>query len=156
MSVDTTESSVTHIGRDKAMATVNDAVRPERRKRTRVTLHWPILFFRDHSDEATEIISTQNLSSDGFYCLSRIAFAPGEAVTCRLEVPSHEPSNTGHARLLECKVRVMRAEPASGYGLFGVACRIEDYRFVLPGPDGNLPEPLGPIPLALDREHSSQ
>jgi hypothetical protein len=156
MSANTMESFRAHIGSNKAMAIVNDASRPERRKRIRATVHWPIMFFRSHSAEATESVSTQNLTSDGFYCRSRIAFAPGEALNCRLEVPSYEPSGTGQTRLLECKVRVIRAEPANTDGLFGIACRFEDYRFVQAAPEGNIPEPLGPVPIAQqDVENSS-
>jgi hypothetical protein len=150
MSANATESFPAHIDPNKGPAVVNDALRPERRKRIRAMLHWPILFFRNHSDEATESISTQNLSSDGFYCRSHISFVPGEALTCRLEVPSYEPSGTGQTRLLECKVRVIRAESASADGLFGIACRFEDYRFVHAAPErNNFLEPSRPIPISL-------
>jgi hypothetical protein len=155
MSANTMESFPAHISQNKAATIVNDAIRPERRKRVRATLRWPILFFRSHASEAAESIATQNLSGDGFYCRSHIAFVPGEALTCRLEVPSHEPSGTGQARLLECKVRVIRAEPASSDGLFGIACRFEDYRFVYTASQRNFMEPLRSIPISLDGENSS-
>jgi len=100
----------------------------ERRKRTRTTVHWPILFFRKHLAEGIES-TTLNLSSGGFYCLSRTLFAVGESLFCTLRVRSHDPGGKERIWNLQCQVRVKRAEPASLEGLFGVACEIEDYQF---------------------------
>ena len=102
----------------------------ERRQRQRTLVHWPVLLFRDHAGEAIET-TTQNLSSSGFYCQSRTPLAAGEFLFCTLRIPSHEAS-CRKCRVLECRVRVTRAEPALTEGLFGIACRIEDYRFVAP------------------------
>jgi hypothetical protein len=105
--------------------------RQERRKRPRTLVHWPVVLFRDHGDEIIET-TTQNLSSCGFYCLLGAALAAGECLFCRLHVPLPEAARRRSFGILECRVRVTRAEPALAEGMFGIACRIEDYRFVAP------------------------
>ena|ERR1051326_3639421 len=105
--------------------------RSERRQRPRTTVHWPVVFFRNHAGDAIET-TTQNLSSSGFYCLSRTPLREGEFLFCTLRVPSHDISFRKSIRVLECRVQVKRAEPALTEGLFGIACQIEDYRFIAP------------------------
>jgi PilZ domain len=104
---------------------------PERRRRPRTLVHWPVLLFREHGDEVIET-TTQNLSSCGFYCLLGSSVSAGESLFCRLHVPLPEAPRRKSFGVLECRVRVTRTEPALAEGLFGVACRIEDYRFIGP------------------------
>jgi hypothetical protein len=99
----------------------------ERRLRARTRLHWPLLLFRNLRGEAIESI-THDLSSGGFYCLAPIAFRIGEALTCSMKIPTHDPNGKRLERNLECRVRVVRVKPESE-GQFGVACQIEDYHF---------------------------
>ena len=98
----------------------------ERRKRTRTRLHWTVLLFCSQAADATETL-TRDLSSSGFYCLSKVPVTPGEMLICTLKVPTHNPNGKHFERSLECKVRVMRVEPQEDDTVFGVACRIEDY-----------------------------
>ena len=100
----------------------------ERRKRARTRLHWTVLLFRSHTGDAIETL-TRDLSSGGFYCLSKVPVTPGEMLTCTLKVPTHDPNGKLLERSLECKVRVMRVEAQDEEGIFGLACRIEDYHF---------------------------
>ena len=100
----------------------------ERRKRARTRLHWPVLLFRNDTMEAIESV-TRDLSSGGFYCLTASVFALGEALVCSLKVPTHDPNGKHLEQSLECKVRVVRVEPQETPGMYGVACRIEDYHF---------------------------
>jgi hypothetical protein len=109
-------------------ATAGSVFRLERRKRVRTRVHWRVLFFRDGSTEAIESL-TQNLSSSGFYCLSRSSFSCGDSLICALEIPTHDPSGTERSLALECQIRVLRAETVDEKGIFGIACQIEDYRF---------------------------
>ena len=99
--------------------------RAERRKRIRTTVHWPILLFRDAASGALETI-TRDLSSNGFYCLSGTPIPCGEHLWCELRVPTHHPFRFGNALALRCRVQVVRSEIA-GEGVYGIACRIEDY-----------------------------
>jgi len=104
------------------------AYRSERRRRVRTQVHWTILLFPNQSSEAVETV-TRDLSSSGFYCLSRIPFTCGEVLICSLQVPTYEPFNNKGTLALECRARVVRSEPGEATGLCGIACQIEDYRF---------------------------
>lgn len=108
---------------------VHAARRPERRKRTRFHVHWPVCFFGVDVGRTVETI-TENLSSSGFHCFSPVQLIAGDLLICVLGVPSPQTINHGRALSLECKVRVRRVEPAVGRQSFGVACEIEDYRYI--------------------------
>jgi len=103
--------------------------RPERRKRTRSHVHWTICFFGVDSGDAVETV-TENLSSAGFQCFTPVPLTAGSVMTCVLRVPSHHPAYRGRTASLECKVRVVRVEPAEERRSYKVACQIEDYRFI--------------------------
>ena len=100
----------------------------ERRKRARNHLHWSLLLFPNQAAEAVESL-TRDLSSGGFYCVTGVAFIPGERLICTLKVPTHDPNGKHLEQKLECRVRVMRVEPQGAEGTFGLACQIEDYHF---------------------------
>jgi hypothetical protein len=51
-------------------------------------------------------------------------------MVCLLKVPSHEPLSTDGTVPVECKVRIVRVDPADESGAYGVAGEIEDYRFL--------------------------
>ena len=104
----------------------------ERRRRARVQVHWPVCFFRPGTTEIVKTV-TQNLSSDGFYCLANIVFVPGEIRECTLGVPTYHPNSRDRARPVLCRVRIIRIEALGQDGLYGVGCRIEDYHFISPG-----------------------
>jgi hypothetical protein len=105
-----------------------DAQHVERRKRTRIGVHWPLILTRDHAAESIETV-TEDLSSDGFYCFSPKPLLPGEVIFCTLKAPTHDPKADRHTIVLECKAVALRAE-ATVDGLFGIACRIEDYHLI--------------------------
>jgi hypothetical protein len=99
----------------------------ERRKRVRTKVHWPLSLFRNQGTEAVESL-TQDLSSNGFYCLSNVRFLPDELLTCALRIPTHDPSGRHLERSLGCRARVLRVEPhETDEGIYGVACQIEDW-----------------------------
>jgi len=127
MSANTTELSALY-GALKKPAEVENPLRVERRKRARNQLHWPLLLFRNQPSDAVESL-TRDLSSSGFYCITSIAFTPGERLICTLRVPTHDPNGKLLEQWLECKVRVVRVEPQGTEGTFGLACQIEDYHF---------------------------
>lgn len=99
----------------------------ERRKRVRTRLHWPLLLFRDRSGSAAIESVTRDLSSSGFFCLTRVELVVGEKLVCSIKIPTHDPHGKHLERTLECKVQVLRVIPQETSGSFGVACRIEDY-----------------------------
>ena len=104
------------------------SARPERRKRGRIQVHWPI-WFRDPTG-TTEIVEsvTSDLSSDGFYFLTRTPFGSGEFRMCTLGVPTNQPWSIERVLLVECKIKIIRVH-SHGEGLYGVGCRIQDYWF---------------------------
>jgi len=100
-----------------------------RRKRTRAQLHWPLSFALTGTAESVQTI-TQDLSSDGFYCIANARFVPGEARHCTLLVPTHHPGGENSPLHVLCKVRIIRVEVTGERGFYGVGCQIMDYRLV--------------------------
>jgi hypothetical protein len=100
-----------------------------RRKRTRAQLHWPLSFSLTGTTETVQTI-TQDLSSDGFYCIANARFVPGEARHCTLLVPTHHPGGENSPLHVLCKVRIIRVEVTGERGFYGVGCQIMDYRLV--------------------------
>jgi hypothetical protein len=99
----------------------------ERRRRTRARVHWPVLLFPRQQGENTVETITQNLSSQGFYCLSSVHFSVGEWLLCTLQVLTNDPG--GRKSRLECRAQVVRVEHNAADGQYGIACRTGDYRF---------------------------
>ena len=99
----------------------------ERRRKTRTPVHWNLRFWGGPLTETIQTV-TQDLSSDGFYCFSRIPFIPGEHLICMLRIPAHRLDRSDRAAELECQVRVVRVDPVREEGYFGIGCKIEDYR----------------------------
>src|SRR5689334_17177928 len=85
--------------------------RSDRRKRARSHVHWPVCFFGGGVGRTVET-TTENLSSSGFLCFSPVPLNPGDLMICVLGIPSHQHVHSGRALSLECKVRVLRVEPA--------------------------------------------
>jgi len=116
-----------------------EAMERERRKRTRMRVHWPVCFFRPDTGDVVKTV-THDLSSDGFYCLANTTFIPGESGECTLGVPTRHPTGGEHVISVQCKVRIIRVETLGESGLYGVGCRIEDYHFTgSPNGDGSHP-----------------
>jgi len=107
----------------------------ERRKRVRTRLHWPVLMFRERQGAEHVETVTRDLSSNGFYCLTRIQLVEGEQLVCSIKLPTHDPHGKILQQTLECRVRVLRVVPQESGDSFGVACRIEDYHLSHVHPD---------------------
>jgi len=95
----------------------------DRRKRRRVAVHWPIYLFEPMGNKSVES-TTENLSSEGFYCLSRKTFKIGERLRCEIVIPESTLNLDGPI-VLECQVTVRRVEHLEPW--FGLGCHIEDY-----------------------------
>lgn len=106
----------------------NGRVDPNRRRRTRSHVHWPVLF-RDDPVEIIEMV-TENLSCDGFYCLAATLFNLGDTRVCTLRIPAPCPEDLNRILVLECRVHVVRVDALSER-LFGIAFRIDDYHVSL-------------------------
>lgn len=101
---------------------------PERRRRYRARVHWPVQFERPDGSDLS-VTETEDLSSDGFYCRSKAVFVRGDLVHCILEGPSHRPQASGETLLVRCKVRIVRVDEPDSQGFRGIGCRIEEYHF---------------------------
>jgi hypothetical protein len=89
-----------------------------------------VLLSREQGDEKAVRTVTRDLSSSGFYCVSKAAFAVGERLLCILHIPVN--SSGGGESLLECRVVVVRVDADPKDGTYGIACHTEDYRFAGP------------------------
>jgi hypothetical protein len=99
----------------------------ERRKRTRIALHWPVYLYRDPGYPSVESM-TENLTSNGFYCVTKEPFQPGEHLECLIAIPEGAFSYAAAPIRLQCRVKVVRVE--SQTGSFGLGCAIEDYELL--------------------------
>jgi hypothetical protein len=95
----------------------------ERRKHKRVALRL-VVEFRGAAGSADESCFTQNISSDGFYFVSRQRLIPGEELDVFLVLPEE---NSGMEAAISCQARVVRVEPMGGGVGFGIGCQIERY-----------------------------
>jgi len=96
----------------------------ERRKRKRIALRWPVRLFREPGAPSVET-TTENLTSNGFYCISTEPFQMGERLECIIAIPSGSFGYNESPIRLQCRVRVARVEDQREG--FGLGCYIEDY-----------------------------
>lgn len=96
----------------------------ERRRRPRIALHWPVRLFREPETQSVET-TTENLTSNGFYCISHEPFKLGERLDCIIAVPSGNLGFPNSPVSLQCRIRVTRVEEQRDG--FGLGCYIEDY-----------------------------
>jgi hypothetical protein len=119
-----TRSVPTYLPDDVPLA--KDTFRIDRRKRARLRVHWPVLLSGGPGAPLQAV--THDLSSDGFYCAAATPFVPGEVWTCILCVPAYHPDDLTRMIPLHCRVCVVRVEALAQSGMYGVGCRIKDYR----------------------------
>jgi hypothetical protein len=100
----------------------------ERRKRNRVALHWPVRLFRPQGNLIIES-TTENLTSDGFYCVSQESFQVGERLQSVIAIPADSFGCSDSPISLQCRVRVMRVESQTDG--FGLGCSIDDYALLM-------------------------
>jgi hypothetical protein len=123
------------------------APRAERRKRIRTAVHWRLTLFHGNGRTAIET-TTRDLSSAGLYCVANARLNVGDQVVIILEVPAHDPTGKEQSYAFRCEGRVVRVEPTSVDGAFGIACQIVDYilwrRSERPSPyaESGSPEPV--------------
>ena len=98
----------------------------DRRKRKRVPLHWSVRLLRQkgRSVEST----TENLSSEGLYCITQERFKRGERLQCEIVIPEESAGSPEPYLRLQCHVTIERVEHV--HRGFGLGCHIEDYSLV--------------------------
>jgi PilZ domain len=98
----------------------------ERRKQERLALRLPVRFNSLDGSPAMNCM-TENISSNGFYCICPEALVPGERRDVHLSLPARGYSRSGADVDLQCQVRVVRIDSIGTGPGFGVACQIERY-----------------------------
>ena len=112
------------------------ALAGERRRRRRVSLHLLVQLRRQQGTSLIEGI-TENISSEGLYCISQEKFELDARLQCKIMIPEGS-FGLESSRVLDCRVTVRRVEELpTGFGL---GCQIEDYTLAI---DPEL-VPIGP------------
>jgi hypothetical protein len=87
-------------------------------------LHWRVRLFRPGATPAIES-TTENLSSEGFYCLSTHAVRLGERLYCDIVIPATSFEYPQPFVILRCAVTVRQIRQLQNG--FGLGCHIDDY-----------------------------
>ena len=87
----------------------------DRRKRKRVPVHWLVQFLGQAGRQQAEA-TTENLSSEGFYCISRKPFKLGERLDCEIALPAEAVGSSEATVRIQCHVTVKRVEPVNRGG----------------------------------------
>src|SRR5258706_1333503 len=101
------------------------------RKRKRVAVHWPVRLWRQSGNPPVESI-TENLSSEGLYCITQEPFRTGERLQCEIVIPGDSFGSPEPFLRLRCHITIIRVEPV--HRGFGLGCHIEDYSVTTPQP----------------------
>jgi hypothetical protein len=96
---------------------------PERRHHPRLRLSYRLRLFRPGQSVGIET-KTEDLSCDGFYCISDRPILRHERIECELLIPG-EPGDSD--LVLRCRAEVVRVTKEPLEPRFGVACRLEAY-----------------------------
>ena len=100
---------------------------PDRRRHPRLRLSYLLRLFRPGHSAGIET-KTEDLSCDGFYCISDHPVLPHEKIECELLIPGPQVGDPWESDLvLRCRAEVVRLVPDALASRFGVACRLEGY-----------------------------
>jgi hypothetical protein len=96
----------------------------ERRLQRRLALHWRLRLSCGLVGPLET--RTENLSSQGFYCILETPLVPGDLVACDITIPNYGSSHPVISSIT-CQAEVVRVEAVGTEWGFGVACRILDF-----------------------------
>jgi len=99
----------------------------DRRRRPRLRLTYPLRLHRP--GEASRIETrTEDISCEGFFCVTDRLFSLREFLECELVILSAELRQPLEPDMvLRCRAEVVRVVPRAGDTAFGVAFRLADY-----------------------------
>jgi hypothetical protein len=97
----------------------------DRRKTPRLPLACRV-FLKRPGDESAIATETEDISCQGFYCISELPFAPHEKLECKLMIRSGAPGDSIDL-ILQGVVEVIRVVASAKVRGFGIACRLESY-----------------------------
>ena len=95
----------------------------ERRKYERLPLRLPVRLSRGGVTVGSGV--TENVSSQGFYCVSPDPFALGDRLQVVLLLPAHNLDHVEMRVCLTCQAHVVRLDPTWLGPGFGIGFRIE-------------------------------
>jgi hypothetical protein len=104
----------------------------DRRRRPRLRLAYSVRLFRPGQTMRVET-KTEDVSCEGFFCITDRAFVPHETLECELVIPGEQPERRVEQEMvLHCKAEVVRVVPQLGAPqlgniAYGVAIRLGDY-----------------------------
>jgi hypothetical protein len=102
----------------------------DRRRRPRLRLAYPLRLSRRGETSQIEA-KTQDISCEGFFCITDRILFPLETLECELVIPCDEARRPlEHRMFLRCRAEVVRVVPQAYESAFGVACRIADYTII--------------------------
>jgi hypothetical protein len=100
---------------------------PDRRRRRRLRLAYPLRLYRSGDASRTET-TTEDISCEGFFCVTDRHFSPFETLECELLIPLQEAGlTTDHDIILRCQAEVVRVVQRVDEAAYGIACRLSDY-----------------------------
>lgn len=106
------------------MLSSNDT--PDRRRRRRLRLAYPLRLYRSGEASRTET-KTEDISCEGFFCVTNHPFSPFETLECELLIPVQEEGQPEYDIILRCQAQVVRVVQRVDDAAFGIACRLSDY-----------------------------
>jgi len=99
---------------------------PERRRRPRLMLAYPLRLFRIGNGSQVET-QTVNISCEGFFCITKSYFSPREKLDCELVLIGGNDQPADEAIVLRCRAEVVRVVRENEHSAFGLGCRVADY-----------------------------
>ena len=99
---------------------------PDRRRRPRLMLAYPVRLSRVGNGSLVET-KTENISCEGFFCITESFFSPREKLDCELMLTSKGDQRMDEAIILHCQAEVVRVVKHKDNSAFGLACRVADY-----------------------------
>ena len=100
---------------------------PDRRRRPRLKLAYPLRLFRPGKGSRIDT-KTEDISCEGFFCITGSLLSPNEQLECELVIPAgHNGWVHDEPIVRRCRVEVVRVERQKENLFFGVACRVADY-----------------------------
>ena len=100
---------------------------PDRRRRARLRLSYRLRLRRPGEMSRVET-KTENVSCEGFFCLSERPFSSRETLECELVIPRDEIGQPlEQEMILRYRAEVVRVVPEFEDSLYGIACRLIDH-----------------------------
>lgn len=97
----------------------------ERRRRPRLPVHWNVYLLGKPNARHVET-TTENLSSDGFYCYVAEPILPGAMLEFTVAIPNHGIED--RQICMQGSALVVRLESVAGG--YGIGCNFQDYHIV--------------------------